>query len=167
MGRLQKETRGLNRDQLRSFTEEVLAEMARLMDEPRINSRAAVNLLLGTAAQESQFGHCLVEYSGGPGRGLNQITHKPNFYYLCAKYGDQIPYIAGKPFEQCKWDLKLSIIIARLWYWEDRDPLPDADDVEAMGVYWDQKFNRNPNAGTPAEFVANYRRYVLGEPVKS
>ena len=153
-------TEGLHRGQFREFVAEVLAEMARLMDEPKINSRSAVNLLLGTAAQESQFGHCLVEYNGGPGRGPFQITHKPTFYFLCQKYGDLIPYIAGALFEQCKWDLKLSIITARLWYWEDPDPLPAADDIMALGIYWNDKYNRNPNAGTPEQFVKAYETYV-------
>lgn len=149
-------------EQFRAFIEEVLEEMGRLMQQPAIKSPAAVNLLLGTSAQESKFGRCLVEYGGGPGLGAFQITHKRTFYHLCEKYGRQIPYIAGASFERCKWDLKLSIIIARLWYWEDPDPLPAADDVEGMAVYWDQKFNRNPAAGRPEEFVRNFEHFVKG-----
>ena len=80
-----------------------------------LDSRGAINLILGTAAQESRFGTYLVQRGGGPAVGIFQIE-PTTFKYLQGKYSQKYPIIAGRVAEEMEWDLRLSIIMCRLKY---------------------------------------------------
>lgn len=121
-------------------------------------SQAAVNLLLGTMAQESKFGRYLRQI-GGPAIGVFQMEPS-TFVYLRGRYEKQYPAIAGRTAEDLEWDLKLAIVMARLKYRSIDAPLPDPNNVADLAAYWNLWYNGNPNKGTDQEFIENYKYYV-------
>lgn len=126
--------------------------------DPELVSQSAVNLLLGTLAQESKFGRYLRQ-NGGPAIGVFQVE-PATFVYLQNRYQGEYPVIAGRKAEDMEWDLKLAIIMARLKYRSVSAKLPDPNSVADMAAYWNLWYNGNPNKGTDEEFVENYKYYV-------
>jgi len=124
-----------------------------------LDSRGAVNLILGTAAQESRFGTYLAQRGGGPAVGIFQIE-PATFKYLQEKYSSKYPEIAGRKAEDMEWDLRLSIIMCRLKYLSIPEKLPAFNDLSGMADYWKKYYNTPLGRGTTDEFVGNYNRYV-------
>ena len=128
-----------------------------------VSSVSAVNLLLGTMAVESDFGKYLWQIRG-PALGAYQIE-PATFRWLLERfsfvlddqYGDISPV---KLTNQLIYDLRLSTIIARLRYWVDPNPLPEADDIWGLARYWKRVYNTHKGAGTPEGFVSKYKLYV-------
>jgi hypothetical protein len=63
--------------------------------------------------------------------------------------------------DEMAWNLRYAALMARVHYLRVPKPLPKVGDVEAMARYWDTHYNRNPNAGTPEEFVGAWHRNGL------
>jgi hypothetical protein len=145
-----------NAEQARAIIAQVLGAT-----DPELNSANAVELLLGTMAQESQFGKFFYQLDGGPARGAFQMEPE-TFGWLQFKYGERYPYIQGKNAVEMGTDFRLAVIMARLRYRVVPLPLPDPADVVAMAEYWKRWYNTSRGAGKPAEFVENYHRYVKG-----
>ena len=133
--------------------------IVRVLQEHDLPSSAAVNLLLGTAAQESKFGTYLRQIRG-PALGTFQIE-KVTFEWLKIKFENRFPVIRGVQFAELEWNLYMSILFARLLYLIMPEPLPEPDDIEALGRYWKKYYNTPLGAGTVAEFVKNYQTYVV------
>lgn len=138
----------------------------------------ATNLLLDTFAQESQLGKYLVQIGGGPALGLGQIEpatnslvltwamdNKPDIY-------DTLKTIRGRtqsvPGMRVCDDINLVALqynhcyncaIARCLYYSIQEPLPDPNDVVALGQYWKSYYNRG-GKGTVDEFVQSYNTLV-------
>lgn len=154
--RLQQEARDIvayDVTQFRGMIEEALTHV-----DPDLATPAAINLLLGTAAQESGFGKYFKQ-KAGPAVGAFQM--EPNtFEWLKARYGDKYPQIQGRGAPEMKWDLRLAILMARLRYLVYPVPLPPENDIEAIADYWKVAYNTKLGKGTKEQFVENYRRYV-------
>lgn len=54
-------------------------------------------------------------------------------------------------------DDAFGVAVARLRYWMDPQPLPEADDLEGLGAYWVRVYNAG-GAGTVAKFVMAARQ---------
>jgi len=129
----------------------------------------AEELIIGTAAQESNMGTYIRQLSG-PANGIYQCEQKTydsiwnkyisNSRAMQLKVLPLIGITTKPPFIRLISDLNLATIICRLHYWDIKVTLPDKDNVIAMGEYWDKYYNRNPIKGTVDQFVDNYRRYV-------
>jgi len=119
---------------------------------------AAVQLLLGTAAQESHFGTYLKQVRG-PAIGAFQME-PTTFDWIKEKYMDRLPHFKNVDVEDLEWDLALSIIFARLRYCVIPAALPPANDIYALAAYWKQYYNTPAGAGKVEEFVGNYKRFV-------
>lgn len=65
------------------------------------------------------------------------------------------------PEEELIGNFYYATAMARVHYLRVREELPPADRPDLLAIYWDEHYNRNPNAGFPSEAVANYKRYVL------
>lgn len=128
--------------------------------DPDLCSDSAVNLLLGTAAQESRFGHFLRQ-TNGPALGAFQIEPK-TFDWLKDKFKGKYLWLKDCKAEELEHDLLLSVIIARLRYKVDSQPLPDSDDIQGLAEYWKRVFNTSLGAGHVGDFVQNYETYVKG-----
>lgn len=133
--------------------------VTRILQEFNLYSEAAVNLLLGTAAQESYSGTYLRQISG-PALGIFQME-RPTFDWLKDTYKKKYPILETTIFEMLEWDLRLAILMARLRYRVVREALPDPQDLEGLGKYWKKYYNTPLGKGTVEEFLRNYARYVL------
>ncbi|MGB0978113.1 MAG: hypothetical protein ACPGVV_01895, partial [Croceimicrobium sp.] len=139
-------------------------------------SLSAENLLLGTAAQESDLAYYIVQNPIGPALGIYQM--EPNT--LQDLYRNFIPrhpewhrfvYQDRNVLEDCEernptdliWDLRFATVMTRLHYWRVPEPLPDANNVEKLATYWKKYYNTALGKGKPSEFIRNYKHYILSE----
>jgi hypothetical protein len=132
---------------------------------------AAINLLLGTAAQESGMQY-LAQYPTGPARGIYQIepaTHHDlldNFVKFHPELQvrlNKLVFDALDGDQQLVVNLSYATAICRLLYRRAPAPLPAATDIPGLGAYWKQHYNTPLGAGHPDEFVANFQRHI-GDP---
>ena len=138
----------------RSQFEDLIRET---LDEHGLGGDRAVALLLGTAAVESAFGTYLKQVRG-PALGIMQMEPL-TFDWLQQKYQDVVDLPMWPP-ERMMWDLKLAILMARLRYLVDPEPLPAATDKWTLGAYWVRVYNTSAGAGTVRKFVEAWDKYV-------
>lgn len=139
-----------NKTQFRELIERVLKEN-------NLYSESAVNLLMGTAAVESDFGTYLRQINGP---ALSPFQIEPATYlWLSDKYWERFP--VGKAAENLEWDLRLAILVARLKYLSIPEPLPEANDIPALARYWKKYYNTYLGAGTEAGFIRAYQKYCI------
>lgn len=136
----------------------------RVLRRHELDSSAAVNLLLGTAAQESALGTYLRQING-PAIGIFQME-RSTFEWLQVKYTDLKTPSGGQlrwaEFEMLEYDLWLAILFARLRYRVVPAPLPAAEDIRRLAGYWKQHYNTSAGKGTVEQFVENYNKYIGG-----
>lgn len=154
----------------------VVPTLARLVceDAPGIDSPAAVELLLGTAAQESGF-RALDQITGrddrtlGPAYGLFQMepTTLDDLYqtYLVRKPGlrarlDRLRAPDPDPTTQLVTNLAYAVAAARIRYYRSSVRLAAPGDVEGHARVWKEVYNTRLGKGRPEDFVANYRALV-------
>ena len=132
-------------------------------------SEEAVNLLLGTAAQESKFGTYLKQLGTGPAMGVFQMEPETeidcwkNFLAYRAPLVQKIKDlcgITGPNPEALQWNLYYAIAMCRIKYYRSPKQLPAADDIPGLAVYWKMVYNSEHGKGTATEFIENYKRYV-------
>ena len=153
-----------DRAQFRELIEDVLQAIG-------LHSPAAVNLLLGTAAQESRLGTYLRQMGQGPALGVFQMepaTEKDLWANYLQYHPELVKKIAATtgatgPGPQLRWNLAYQIAMARVHYLRKKPPMPAADDIAGLAAYWKQHYNTQLGKGSVEEFMANYRRYVLGQ----
>lgn len=133
----------------------------------------AIQLLLGTAAQETQLGRYLVQtnitpYNGGI--GIYQMQ-APSYVHIWGRHVDSsismkakmklyLGYEGMPMASRMASDLALSTIMARLFYANVLERLPDEKDVPAMARYWKLYWNTMAGKGTQDQFIDNYKEYV-------
>lgn len=134
----------------------------------------AVELLMGTAAQESLMGHYLHQLDGGPAVGIYQmepetyldilnhfVTYHDDVLWMLKRFGyahdegDEV--IRFEPAQRMVWDLQMATIFARLHYYRRPEPLPTTKDGYA--AYWKEHYNTHLGAGTNIEYLHNYARF--------
>ncbi len=151
-----------NKDQFEDLIDEVLTEID-------MYSKSAVNLLLGTAAQESGFGTYLRQLGNGPALGVFQMepaTEKDiwdNYLQFRAGIRNRIGDLTGVYWPgslHLKGDLIYQIIMARLHYRRVPEALPSPNDIEGLAQYWKQYYNTPEGRGTIREFIHNYFKYL-------
>lgn len=155
-----------NKDQFQRLIERVLTELG-------MHSRAAVNLLLGTAAQESGFGTYLRQVGGGPALGVFQMEPATEKDIWCSylvyreDLTETVWQVAGAAYDvgpvmitALEANLSYQVAMARIHYRRVKEPLPPHDNVEALGRYWKQHYNTPKGKGTVQEFAKNYFKYV-------
>ena len=129
-------------------------------------SPAAVNLLMGTAMQESNCEY-LKQLGGGPALGIYQMepaTHEDlwdNYITLHRNIWDRIP---DEPYYKIDtemiWNIKYATLMARIHYWRVAEALPDKDDVEGLANYWKKYWNTLSGKGKPSQFYLHYNTKV-------
>lgn len=159
------------------FRDLVVAPTLRTMG---MYSESAVTLLLGTAAQESHFKY-LHQLGAGPAVSFYQIEPATAadvvLRYLQVRSGVREQFEKGFRVlnsHAIDWanvdleaivlklvtDLRFATAVARIKYLMIPAPLPKADDIPAMALYWKLYYNTMQGKGTEAEFINNYNRYV-------
>lgn len=144
---------------------------------PGCASSAAVNLLLGTVAQESAMGEYLIQKGEGieleKAISIYQMerpTHDDIWnHYL--RYKTEIQSFmlktltvsdAGEPkSQQLMWDMRYATLMARIHYWRVSEALPHQNDIASLGRYWKKYYNTKKGHGTIAQFVKNYNIFIL------
>ena len=175
---------------LRLVVRPVLQRLAQV--NPRYNSVAAEQLIMGTIAKESGFRSLeqLAHRDGrqGPALGLGQMepaTYADNwrnylgypakrelmnavleFSITTGLYRLNMP--TGKSVMmptpvQLVANLFLVVAMIRVHYLRITAPLPEAGYVDGMAHYWNDNYNRNPDAGTPEEFIEAWEACGLSE----
>lgn len=117
-------------------------------------SPAASNLLLGTALQESMLD--VVEQDHGPALGFMQMepaTYEDLQKYLALRQPKMKVSILAAcytdmfPSAEClTWNIRLSILMARVQYYRVAEKLPAADDSEGMCHYYLKYYNAGGKA---------------------
>lgn len=138
------------------------------LNELGLYSEDALNLLLGTAAQESAFGTYIKQKGNGPALGVFQM--EPNTFndivnnwlrHDSLLYSTVLHIVGqeGLKSDRMQWDLKLAIVMCRLHYRRIKESLPNT--IEGYAYYWKKYYNTYLGAGTEKEFISNYKKYVL------
>ncbi len=148
-----------------------------VLNNLNLHSDSAVNLMLGTAAQETQLGKYVrqmgynIEDKGGA-FGIYQIelkTCEDTLSYLNNNYPKLFDKVENSIIQMHSLESNLitnlyfQTAIARCLYYSIKVPLPHADNIEGLADYWNKYYNRNPEKGTNEEFILNYEKYVKGE----
>lgn len=151
---------GINAEQFR----ELVVRPA--LQDMRLHSQAAEDLVVGTAAQESRLAY-LKQSPTGPALGVFQIepaTYRDywqNYLRRRRALRERILRDVGAtrqpPPEKLITDLRFAAIMCRVHYLRIRAPLPDAGDVRGMAEYWKRYYNTHLGAGEVAHFVRSYR----------
>ena len=153
-----------NPDQFKSLVSSVCSKLD-------LHSPAAVNLLLGTAAQESGFGTYLKQIKG-PALGVFQMEPATETdiwkNYLSFRAGlacrvIQVAEVSGPNVLHLSGNLIYQIALCRVHYLRKPEPMPSADDLPGLARYWKAYYNTPLGRGTADEFIENYRRYVTME----
>lgn len=146
--------------QLRQLMIHVLTEMGLFSD-------SAVELLMGTAAQESNLRY-IQQKGGGPALGLFQMepnTEKDIWHnFLIYRYPlrTKIKHITDrdKPGPYLEWDIAYQIVMARVHYMRVPEQLPPAYNIAAIAEYWKKYYNTSLGDGEISDFIINYNKYA-------
>ena len=123
---------------------------------PELYSPAAIELLLGTAASESDMGE-ITKQVGGQALSIFQIE-RDTFQDLQARFGKQYGF-NKKIFTDVRYDHKLAALVARLKYRSIKSPLPKAGDTVGQAKYWKKYYNTEMGKGTIKGYLAKYKVY--------
>lgn len=133
-----------------------------------LHSQAAVELLLGTALQESGL-RFLRQLNDGPALGLFQMepaTHDDiHLNFLAFK-----PELRGKLEILCTMAHPSALAgnswyaaaMCRLHYYRVAEQLPPAGNAVAQAAYWKRHYNTPLGRGSEAEYLANWSRHGQG-----
>lgn len=140
------------------------------LEELNLNSKAALNLILGVIAQESNMGKYLHQ-NNGPALGICQMepaTHH-DLWINHLNYNRQLLPLELSGFgSKCPdarrliYDLKYAVQMCRLQFTRFKEPLPAANDIYELAAYWKKYWNKPKGKGTIDKFVLHYQTYVKG-----
>ena len=148
---------------MRQLVEDTLKEL-----DPVVKyTQDAVELCLGTIAQESAYGKYRKQIGGGPGLGIVQM--EPDTFNDCVdNYLAFRPQLAAKIKEvsgvkhfnahDVENNDKLAICMMRVKYMRDKVPIPS--DLTGWAVYWKRVYNTIHGSGKESEFIHNYKFFV-------
>lgn len=142
------------------------------LDKLGLNSSTAVRLISGTIAQESN-GKYIRQLRNGPALGICQME-PATFVDICDNYLAFRPHLIHKLRASCIVPIKdntlpppdamvanmaFSVAMCRYHYLRVKHPLPDANDIGQIALYWKKYYNTAEGAGTVKEFRYNYEKY--------
>lgn len=151
----------LNSDHMRKYIiRPVLKHMS-------MYSQAAENLVIGTASHESLIYH-LKQGGNGPALGIYQI--EPNTYqdlkhnylihrhHIYAKLAelDMMADHYDNGIDNLIGNLYYATAVCRLIYYRRPEPLPKANDIEALANYWKDHYNTYLGKGRVEDWVRHY-----------
>lgn len=134
--------------------EDLIVRVLRETNLPR--KRSAIDLLLGTAAQESAFGTYLRQ-TRGPALGVFQM--EPATFICTREFAHaRFPLVLeDRNPRELEWDLYLAIVSARINYLSKPGSIPD--DIQGQAEYWKKYWNTSLGKGTVEQYMKNWRRY--------
>ena len=151
---------------MRKLVEETL----RLLDPEIKYSEEAVELILGTFAQESAYGKYRRQLGNGPALGIGQME-PATFKDIVKNFLRYHPDIAEKVKRICHVnelnpiDLinndRLAVCMTRVHYRRQKGAIPN--DLPGWAKYWKVTYNTILGKGTEQEFISNYHKFVMKE----
>ncbi len=135
-----------------------------------LDSLAAEELLLGTAAQESGCGQWIVQQGGGPALGVWQMepaTHDDiwgNFLRFQPELTTLVSMLVFAEFPkstQLVGNLYYACAMARLQYYRSPRAMPPAGDLAAQAAFYKAVYNTPAGAATEAEYVKNAKGVLV------
>lgn len=126
----------------------------------RLDSPPATQLILATAAQESDFGTHWRQHNGGPALGVFQMERK-TFEWVQKETIPKFAEVGRIVFPMLEWDLDAAIFLCRLRYKIDRQPLPEVNDIAGMWGYYKRVWNSMLGKATEEQFMENWERYKI------
>jgi hypothetical protein len=151
--------------QFRDYVRAVLKYLA-----PEIPySEHAVELLVLTAAQETQLGNAIRQLKG-PAQGFFQIEPATERYLverLQRQGGELLRKInslrlSSPLFDDMVYSLPYACAMARWFYFMKPGPIPV--NTKEKAEYYKKHYNTELGKATVAEALANYKRFAGGEP---
>ena len=134
--------------------------------ETQLYSESAVELLMLTAAVESQLGY-YIKQKHGPALGIFQMEPATaqdiweNYLTYNSRLQEQVEGIHTMAYiKELEWDLKYAILMARIHYLRVPSALPPADDIQGLAWYWKKHYNTIKGKGTVPKAIAAYQRYA-------
>jgi hypothetical protein len=151
------------------FVAEVITPVLAALELDQDHTSATIELLLGTALQESGLIH-RVQLGGGPARGFFQMepnTHDDiwaNFLKFRPLLAQKVAkFIDGRtPNSQFLTNndqyaaAMTRVHYLRMGQFVGKAPIPSVGDIAGMAHYWKEFYNTAQGAGSPAQFVANW-----------
>lgn len=136
-----------------------------------LESEAAVELLLGTAIQESRLTY-LKQLGEGPALGVYQVepaTHDDawdNYLVYRKELAVKVAQTCNRHrcgrADEMVGNLWYATAMARVHYLRVPHPLPAPGDVDAMAAYWKRWYNTHEGAGTEEEYIENWNEATFG-----
>lgn len=151
----------MNKKQIRDLVERVLIGLD-------LHRPEAVELILGTIAQESHNGEYIRQLGNGPALGICQMEPATfrdivNTYLGCrpdlAKRIISVTGVNALRSEYLEYNLALSIAMCRVHYLRVKEAIPQ--DLIGWARYWKKYYNTASGRGTEVEFVKNFNKFVL------
>lgn len=142
------------------------------LEEIGLYSPEAVNLIMGTIAQESHLAK-YIEQIKGPADGICQMepaTHndiwkhflkyKPELIKKLDKISatDEFTENEIPDSEEMVWNMKYAIAMCRVHYLRKKGAIPFS--LQGQAEYWKKHYNTHLGAGTVEEYLKNYQRFV-------
>ena len=131
-------------------------------------SENAVELLMGTCAQESHLGKYRRQLGGGPALGIfqmepatfrdiseNYLRYKPELREKILQAAG-IEYFNAEELVDNDW---MAICFARVHYLRVKEAIPC--NLSGWAYYWKRYYNTRLGKGTEEEFIANYKKYNI------
>jgi hypothetical protein len=132
-------------------------------------SENAEELLIATMAHES-LGGTYLKQTKGPALGVFQMEPATYDDMWNHYIGNDVPlmksilnacqYLQRPPAAHLTWNLRLATIMARVYYYRVRPPLPIKSDLDAIWLYYKNYWNTQVGSATKDAFVKNYYRFV-------
>ena len=151
---------------MRKLVEETL----RLLDPEIKYSEEAVELVLGTFAQESAYGKYRKQLGNGPALGIGQmepatfndcVTNYLNFRHELKRIVLEVSGVSAFSVNDLYLNDRLSICMCRVAYLRCKGAIPNT--IEGYAKYWKIGYNTILGKGTEQEFIHNYKFYVEKE----
>ena len=118
----------------------------------------AIELLLGTAAQESAFGTYLRQ-TNGPALGAFQMEPATFLTVQSFSKKDYPLMLENRYAKEMEYDLELAIIAARVNYLSKPGTIPK--DLLGQADYWKRYWNTYKGKGTIEQYVSNFKKYCF------
>lgn len=147
--------------QFRRIIEDALAHLGAEATTPE-----AVELLMLTAAHETYLGRYLYQINLRPVAGgacgvfqMEPKTHDDVQLRLIVKKG-RWTWMPLATADRMVWDLRYAIWLARIYYMQFPEPIPEAGRVAAMAKYYKKYWNTAEGKARIPNVIYNYNRYV-------
>jgi hypothetical protein len=143
-------------------------QVTNVLQQLELVSSNAIELILGTIAQESAYGKYRRQLGNGPALGICQM--EPNtFNDIINNFLKYKPILAKKLLSICsleEFDVdqletndKFAVCMCRIHYYRMKENIPST--LEGWAHYWKKYYNSYLGAGKEEEFIANYNKYVV------